>query len=133
MKWIGRLWRGEIALSRAFWLFGVLVPILLAVAAWALGKAALILLLLFAFSGPSAPDWVNSVPQATVVVAVLPFAYQVLACVGVWRSAAKFSGRLVYSIVARGVVCLYLGATAFIAGANAYAWATTFKGMSSGH
>jgi hypothetical protein len=25
MKWIGRLWRGEYSLGKAFWVFGILI------------------------------------------------------------------------------------------------------------
>ena len=39
---------------------------------------------------------------------VLVLAYQVVACVGVWRSAGTYSGRLIYSMLARAVLVVYL-------------------------
>jgi hypothetical protein len=112
MRWIGQLWRGEIALSRAFWIFGVLVPIILVIVAIVLSWAVMILLLFFAFSGPGAPEGLSDgVVVVLVAMAVLTLAYQVVACVGVWRSAERYSGKPIYSILARGALALYLAVT----------------------
>lgn len=111
VRWVGGLWRGEIPLSRAFWLFGVLIPLLLAVASKGIAFAAMMLMLLAGFSdGPSAPGSLLYGPVLVVcAMPVIILAYQVVACVGVWRSARQFSGKQLYAIVARVAVCLYLG------------------------
>jgi hypothetical protein len=108
MKWIGQLWRGEIALSRAFWKFGVLVPVILVIAFGVLSWAVLIFMSFFLFAGPSAPGWLGGAPFVILAMMVLVLAYQVIACVGVWRSAGKYSGKPIYSALARGVLALFL-------------------------
>ena len=55
MKWMGRLWRGEIYLSRAFWVFAVLVPLILAIVFKIISVAVMIFMLFFVFSGQALP------------------------------------------------------------------------------
>jgi hypothetical protein len=135
MEWIGRLWRGEVALGKAFWLFGVLVPIILAIAAGLFITAVLLVLVLFMFSPSGVPAWVTSGPNVVVVLAVIMFVYEVIAFVGVWRSAARFSGNRIYTIVARGVLGLCLVVIAATSGATIFAWmlTPTPKSMGVGH
>jgi hypothetical protein len=108
MKWVGQLWRGEIALRRAFWKFGVLVPVMLVVAFMLSFWAVLFFMSFFLFAGPGAPGWLNGAPFVPLAMMVFVLAYQVVACVGVWRSAKRYSGKVIYSILARGVLALYL-------------------------
>ena len=51
--------------------------------------------------------------------------YEVIAFVGVWRSAARFSGNRIYAILARGVLGLCLVVIAATSGATMYAWILT--------
>ena len=109
MKWIGRLWRGEYSLGKAFWVFGVLISVLWYFATKFLSMALLVLMLFLGFSGPSAPAGLLSGSLFIFfAMAVLTLAYEVLVGVGIWRSAAKFTGNRVYSFLARGTVALYL-------------------------
>ncbi len=113
LKSISRLWHGEIALNRAFWKYGVLVPIILVAVSISLDWTVMISLLLFGFSGPSAPDLVlNGAVVVPVTMRVITLSYQLIACVGVWRSAERYTGRLVYTILARGVLAVFLVVTA---------------------
>jgi hypothetical protein len=56
MKWIGRLWRGEYSLGKAFWVFGILISVLWYFATKFLSMVLLVAMLFIGFSGPSAPD-----------------------------------------------------------------------------
>jgi hypothetical protein len=129
MKWIGQLWRGDFALGRAFWVFGVLIPVLGYFVTKYLSMALMVLMLVIGFSGPSAPaGLLNGSLFIFFAMVALTLAYQVLAAVGIWRSASKFEGKLLYSMLARAVVAIYF---ALIVGGIAVAvqtWFNTNKG-----
>ena len=110
MKWIGRLWRGEYSLGKAFWVFGILISVLWYFATKFLSMALLVAMLFIGFSGPSAPDGLlgGSLFILAVMIAIT-LAYALLVSVGIWRSAANFAGKSAYSFLARGAVVLYLG------------------------
>jgi hypothetical protein len=109
MKWIGRLWRGEYSLGKSFWVFGILISVLWYFATKFLSMALLVLMLFIGFSGPSAPaGLLNGSLFIFFAMVVLTLAYEVIAGVGIWRSATKFAGKSVYSNLARGAVALYL-------------------------
>jgi hypothetical protein len=109
MKWIGRLWRGEYSLGKAFWVFGILISVLWYFATKFLSMALLVAMLFIGFSGPSAPSGLLGGSLFILgVMAVVTLAYQILAAVGIWRSAETFPGKPAYAIFARGVVALYL-------------------------
>ena len=109
MKWIGRLWRGEYSLGKAFWVFGILISVLWYFATKFLSMALLVLMLFLGFSGPSAPaGLLGGSLFIFFVMAVLTLAYEGLVAVGVWRSAANFTGKRLYAILAQGVAALYL-------------------------
>lgn len=108
MKWIGRLWRGEYSLGKSFWLFGILISVLWYFATKLLSMALLVLMLFIGFSGPSAPaGLLNGSLFIFFAMVVLTLAYEVLAGVGIWRSAGKFPGKSAYALLARGAVALY--------------------------
>jgi len=109
MKWTGRLWRGEYSLGKAFWLFGIVISILWYFVTKFLSMALMVAMLFIGFSGPSAPaGLLNGSLFIFFAMVVLTLAYEVLVGVGIWRSAAKFTGKWIYSILARGAVALYL-------------------------
>jgi hypothetical protein len=109
MKWMGRLWRGEYSLGKAFWVFGILISVLWYFATKFLSTALLVLMLFIGFSGPSAPNGLlGGSLFILAAMAALTLAYQVLAGVGIWRSAGTFSGKPAYAIFARCAVALYL-------------------------
>ena len=125
MKWIGHLWRGEYSLGKAFWVFGILISVLWYFVTKFLSMALMVLMLLIGFSGPSAPDGLLAGSISILfAMAVLTLAYEVLAGVGIWRSAGKFPGKSAYAVLARGAVALYL---AVIVGGVAVAVQTWFN------
>lgn len=77
MKQLGRLWRGELTLDSAFWTWAVIGGLLVNVT-----SSAAFLALVMAEQ-----------PVAAVVVGyVLSVPYNIVAVVGVWRSAARHEG-----------------------------------------
>ncbi len=88
--WIGRLWRGEIGLARAFWEYAIVVGTLAHVVTTGLAYGAFV---------AGAPLWL------AVVIFVLAAPYTVLVTVGVWRSAERYRGPAKWAHAARiGVV-----------------------------
>jgi len=73
-RFVGRLWRGELPLSRVFWRDMLVVGTLV--------NVATLLLALLAF-GIGAP------PPIGVAVFLSPLPYNLLLFMGVWRSAAR--------------------------------------------
>jgi hypothetical protein len=95
MSELGRLWRGELSFARALWgyavIFGLAINLLmsgLALAAYALTGSVVLL--------------------AALHLGALP--YNILACVGAWRSAASMSASESQIVVARlAVIGLFAG------------------------
>jgi hypothetical protein len=77
IRQLGRLWRGEIPLGRAFWDYAIIYGSLANLATTA-GAFAIL-----AADGP---------PAAALAVFLLPIPYNMLAVVGVWRSADRYDG-----------------------------------------
>jgi hypothetical protein len=128
MKWIGQLWRGEINLGKAFWMFGLLIPIVLSIAVKFLSRVLMLFMLYLGFSGPSTPGGLLTGTFIVIVaMAALSLAYQMLAFVGIWRSAERYTGKLIYSVLARGAIALYLAAIVSSVAVALYIWATTAK------
>lgn len=104
VKWITNLWKGEMPLWKAFWVYGVIMSVLLYLATVLAANGILVLVFFFIFS--------QSVPfNGTLLFAAILLpgaAYQVLSSVGIWRSADNYSGRRVNSIMARAAVMAYL-------------------------
>jgi hypothetical protein len=88
-----RLWRGELPLAEAFWGWAVLGAIFVN-----LGTTALFLALVSA--GHALAAW--------FVGYALSIPYNVLALVGVWRSADRFEGAEIWAHVARSVALIGL-------------------------
>lgn len=87
--WALRLWRGEEPLARAFWMWAVALGAILNVAGTFLVYAALQL----------------RAPTVVVVLAyVSPIPYNLFAFVGVWRSAAHYTGPPRWADLARAAL-----------------------------
>ena len=85
MKWIGRLWRGEYSLGKAFWVFGILISVLWYFATKFLSMALLVAMLFIGFGDPSAPNGLlGGSLFILAAMAALTLAYQILAGVGIW-------------------------------------------------
>jgi hypothetical protein len=104
MRWITNLWQGEMPLWKAFWVYGVTMSVLLYLATVLAANGILVLVFFFIFS-PSVPFNVTWLFAAILLPGV---AYQVLSSVGIWRSADKYSGRRVNSVMARAAALAYL-------------------------
>ena len=90
---LARLWRGEIPLAEAFWGWAVLGAIFVN-----LGTTALFLALVSA--GYALAAW--------VIGYAISIPYNVLALVGVWRSADNFEGAEIWAHAARSVALIGL-------------------------
>ena len=96
-KWIGRFWRGEVALARAFWEYTL---------GWGTLAHAVATGLAYGLHAGGAPLWL----AATIFFLAAP--YTVLATVGVWRSADRYNGPSNWAHAARiGVLLWALAAT----------------------
>jgi hypothetical protein len=82
------LWRGELSLDEAFWTWLVTIGLVINVA------SSLLFLTLITLDRP----W-----SALLVGYALSVPYNVLAVVGVWRSAARYQGPSLHADLARGV------------------------------
>ncbi|MHB8743850.1 MAG: zinc finger Ran-binding domain-containing protein [Sulfuricaulis sp.] len=95
---IKRLWRGEVSLIHAFWLYGVIGILLLAAVSGFLWKRVL----LFGDVG------VTGMLFLTLLLIIINVAYLVIVAIGIWRSALQYSGRRAWSYLARGVIVLVI-------------------------
>ena len=91
MKGVGRLWSGELPLQEAFWTWAVVVGLVINVT-----TSVLFLALMLA-------DW----PIAALVLGYgFSVPYNVIAVVGVWRSADRYPGDRRWADLARIAVVL---------------------------
>jgi hypothetical protein len=88
-----RIWRGEIPLVRAFWLWGVAALTLITMGAH-------FLLIPVVLAAPSAALFV------TVLLAIGAIGYQFAVSLGIWRSAGRYVGPKAWALLARGAVVL---------------------------
>lgn len=89
---IAQLWQGELALRRVFWDYAIIYGTLLNLATS------------FAAFGIIAAGWPLLL---AIVVFVLPLPYNLLIVVGVWRSAARYRGPIIWAKLARGAVVIW--------------------------
>jgi hypothetical protein len=96
MNPVGDLWRGQLPLAKAFWLYGVVGIVLV--------TAACVMAL---------PD--SGVPSMPALLAIvgITVGYQVLVSVGVWRSAGAYRGKPQYAVGARLAVAIYAALAVF--------------------
>ena len=88
MKQLGRLWRGELPLENAFWNWAVLGGLIVNVA-----SSVLFLFLIMA----------ELLIAAFLVGYGLSLPYNIIATVGVWRSAGRYEGERRWADIARMV------------------------------
>lgn len=93
MEAFRRMWRGEVALVKTFWLWGVLALIVLTIG----GQFALVSLMLAA---PGSAIFLGLVFGVAAVI------YQVTVSIGIWRSAGAYAGPRFWTVLARVVVVL---------------------------
>jgi hypothetical protein len=94
-----RLWEGEIALGRAFWEWAILY-----------GSLANLVTAILAFTVLAADG------SALLAVAIhfVPVPYNVLAAVGVWRSAERYRGPAAYAQLARIAIVAWAAAATLV-------------------
>lgn len=92
MDLLSRLWRGEVALTRAFWEYGMLYGSLANLAATIAAFAVLAL------------GWP---PVLALTIFFLPVPYNVLIVVAVWRSANRHDGSRLWANLARLAVVVW--------------------------
>jgi glucan phosphoethanolaminetransferase (alkaline phosphatase superfamily) len=85
---IARLWRGEVPLVQAYWLYGALLGLLFNVVGFVVAEAA---------------------PQLVLLWWLLRLAYVVLIVVAIWRSSERYQGPKIWSALARISVMLSIG------------------------
>jgi apolipoprotein N-acyltransferase len=83
---VARLWRGRVAMPRAFWIWGV-------------SGCSLILLVSVVLLNS---DW----SEIGALLATAGAFYCAFVCVAVWRSAATYDGPRLWPVLARGVTIL---------------------------
>lgn len=87
MMKLGSLWRGELPLNEAFWTWTVTIGLVVNI------TSTLMLMLLITLDQPWA---------ALFIGYVVSVPYNIVAVVGVWRSAARYQGPNLHSDFARG-------------------------------
>ena len=85
---IRRIWCGDIALPRVFWIYGIV------------GAVTAKLFLNFAFYLLALSGFV-SILYLIIILSVLAVAYQVLVSVGIWHSAGRYPGAKLWVVLAR--------------------------------
>ncbi|MBC15769.1 membrane protein of unknown function [Pseudodesulfovibrio profundus] len=90
MNFLRQLWRGEVALVKTYWIFGVLASFLL---------NGIVLLLSRSLAGTGA-IW------PMFVFWFISIIYTLFIAVAIWRSADKYTGRKVWAILAKIMVVL---------------------------
>ncbi len=95
------LWSGRLPLSEAFWTYAIFWGCLINLAA-TIGSLGLLVV----GSGNDAPAW--AAPLA-LALHLLPIPYNVLALVGVWRSAARPDVAPAQRLLARCAVLIWTG------------------------
>jgi len=93
MDLIKNLWRGDVPLREAFWIFGSSVGFLLNISLLYLG---------------SHEEIVTAVPGAFLILllAIVLYIYSPFILIGIWRSANKYQGLKRYAIAAKIAVIL---------------------------
>lgn len=100
MDLIKRLWRGDESLVTTYWLYGVGVSVLIN-----------LLFLLVAYNAVALTR-VRGHEAISPVLVVLAVAYAVYSGVAIWRSAGKYQGARIWSVLAR--VAVVVGALSWI-------------------
>jgi hypothetical protein len=93
-SYFARQWRGDLSLPKSFWLNGILI--------FGLGYNFLMALTNLPLFFSESASWTigNQLNIVLVDLAILVIAY-VWAVVGLWRSAKRYQGPIIWSILAR--------------------------------
>lgn len=100
MKIVAKLYKGKYSLSKSYWLFGNVVPLIL---------FTLILISIFVFSNDPLNKLrsLNFRPETTfslittVILSLVTLVYIIISTIGVWRSASKYQGKKIWPILAK--------------------------------
>jgi len=103
---IRRLWRGEVPMWRAFWLYWVLPLVVFSIYAGILEVPEVTQWLVAQFSDPS--DSGRYVMAGMRLLAFCFFAYMIFIVVAVWKCAANFNGPRFWSYMVRACMVFYL-------------------------
>ena len=103
---IRRLWRGEVPMWRAFWLYWVLPLVVFTLYAAALETPGTTEWLMQQFADPS--DSGRFIMAGMRLVAFFVLAYMIFIVVAVWKSAANFKGPRFWSYMVRACMVFYL-------------------------
>jgi hypothetical protein len=93
MKKLRALWRGELALAEAFWTWAVAIALVVNFITSALFVAMMV----------NGRMW-----EALVLGYGLSVPYNLIAIVGVWRSAARYDGPAFHAHLARGAIVVLM-------------------------
>lgn len=102
---IRRLWRGEVPMWRAFWLYWFLPLVVFSIYAGALETPAVREWLVEQFADPS--DSGRYVMAGMRLLAFCFFAYMIFIIVAVWKCAANFTGPRFWSYMVRACMVFY--------------------------
>ncbi len=86
------LWNGQLPLARVFWLYAIVY-----------GSVANLLATILSLAVLSA----GAAGAVAAAIHILPLPYNVVASVGVWRSAGSYRGSPFWAAMARGVVLIW--------------------------
>ena len=95
MRRLSKLWKGELRLAEAFWLWGIVGTLALSIA----GQLLLSRLLV---SG-----WIASVLLFTYFLTAVGISYVVFVSVGIWKSAGRYIGLKLWPWASRAVVVAF--------------------------
>ena len=100
-----KLYKGEYSLGKAYWLFGNIVPAVLFL---------IIFGLIFLTSSDPLEKLLNQdfVPESffvsilVLILSLLTLAYIIVSVIGIWRSAQKYSGKKIWSLLAKVTIII---------------------------
>lgn len=107
MAWIGKLWRGEIPLRKAFWIFGVTISFVAAVVSKVIVQLIMVAFLL----GQMTVNPALLLPL-TALWSLAVMGYEVIAAVGIWRSSERYQGGSGFPLFCRGAIALFAAVSA---------------------
>lgn len=102
MTRIAKLWRGELHLAEAFWLWGVVGTVVLSVSSQFLLKQLIV------------GGFVSGLQFFNLLLMAIGLGYLVLVSVGIWRSGSKYSGLRVWPWASRGTVIAFVAFNAYV-------------------
>ncbi len=104
MTRIAKLWRGELQLAEAFWLWGVVGTVVLSLGSQFLLKQLIV------------GGFVSGLLFFSVLLIAIGLGYLALVGVGIWRSGSGYVGLRVWPYASRGVVIAFVALNAYVLG-----------------